>query len=190
MSNRFGVRFRIWIVAFSLILSACAESPKSGEMVVKPEPIPSLATNKTLKVEDVIGGEETSSINISKLGSEEFHQALVSSLQNSGMFHRITTEDEGDWQLRAMIVSQKLTGAWENVQEIMVKYDLTNAADNSTLWSEVIYSSKEMGASDVFLGAERARIIIEKTAQDNISQLLQKLRGWISENPELETNKS
>lgn len=139
---------------------------------------------ETLVIETVTGGEDTNPIDKPKLGNEQLHQALVASLQGSGLFRDVVAIGGGRYRLIPVIEFQELTGIWENLQQLAVSYSLIDETSGVTVWSDTFNSIELMTAKDVFVGQERMRRLLEAVVQDNISQLLAGLDRWAAENPE------
>ncbi len=184
MSNSISRICRLFIAGATLFLWGCAQAPDAELMVVGPQSSLVQTVHHTLLVDGVTGGQKTNPLDKPKLGNDELHQALVASLRNARIFDAVSGDDDGRLTLRANIEHQELSGVWENVQQLAVSYSITDTATGTPVWSDTFYSLAEMGVSDVFVGQERMRRLLEAVVQDNLVQLIVALGDEISANPE------
>lgn len=170
-----------WVFAIAgAVLAGCAEAPHPEAMAVSSGESHT-AIDHTLALDEVSGGQTTNSSDNVTLGNTEFQQALLASLNTSGLFHRVVVGEPGDWRLHATIVSQELRGGWPITEELTVRYELTDAAGRTPLWADTVYSKKDTGMDEDIVLLVRARLLIEATARDNIATFLEHLQRWLAQ---------
>jgi hypothetical protein len=145
-------------------LSACASGARPVAMVAG-------ATPGTTEIMDdfvvvsVTGGEETSPLWVSKISSEDFKHALVSSLQRAGAY-----DPASGLQISAELVElkQPMFGASLTVTPT-VDCNIIDRA-GATAFSERVVSRYAARFSDAFLGTERLRLANEGAIRESIRQ--------------------
>ncbi|UCH49170.1 MAG: hypothetical protein JSU95_05115 [Betaproteobacteria bacterium] len=118
-----------------------------------------------------------------RLDNETFHQVTVEMLRRTGLFSDVRTDNNADYTLATDIVGQRLIGSVSNVALLLVRYELRDATSNRETWSENIFSHFELSASQVFMGTERTRKVLEGASRDNMAQLGEKLGEILASPP-------
>jgi hypothetical protein len=154
-------------------------------MTARTEAAPRPLADRTLLVENVLG-ERPDRLGRPSLGAVEFRQALVSSLIHSGLFREVTAQGDGEWRLRASIISQETRGLYTNIEELMIRYEITDRKGGQKIHSETVFTTGEMGTGQIYFGDKRVRALIENTARNNIAEFIKRLRLGLSKNPTLE----
>jgi len=174
---------RCLVVAATLFLMSCAQAPDPNLMVVGPASGSAHTVHEVLVVDAVQGGQDTNPIDVPKLGNKEFHHALVASLRNAGLFDDVVADRSGRLRLSATIEHQELSGVWENLQQLAVAYKIVDDGTGETVWTETFHSIEAMDVSDVFVGQERMRRLLEAVVHDNLTQLIAALADDVARNP-------
>lgn len=173
------------ILLFSLVLlSACAVPvPDANYMIPSVNQFEYTATAKTLKIGEVTGGEKTDPMGRPLIGNEEFQEALISTLRQSGIFKKVNAEIDADYELIVKIISQKTHSGFTINSTLFVNYRLNETKSNQEIWKENIFSKYDIEFSESFAGVERAKKALEGAARINFNQLLRKLSDVIKFNP-------
>ena len=170
-----------WVIAIAgVVLAGCAGAPHPEAMVISSGESHTVIDH-TLALDEVSGGQTTNSSDKVTLGNAEFQQALLVRLNTSELFRRVVVGEPGDWRLHATIVSQELRGGWPITEELTVRYELTDAANRTPLWADTVYSNKDTGMNEDIVLLERARLLTEATARDNIATFLEHLQSWLAQ---------
>ena len=174
----------LFIVAITLLfLNGCATE------ITKIEIIPLYlakygSTGKSIKVSPATVRPEPSRgflMDASPIiGGEDFRDAVVKSLQQTGLFTEIKTSGTADYSLTSDIISQRLLGKFYNVELFLVRYELTDIQAGEEVWSENIFSHYELSVQDVYIGWERIADVHEGAIRDNINQLIGKLGSTLA----------
>ena len=99
------------------------------------------STDKTIKIQEVYGGELTGPMGTSKIESKRFQEALVTTLRKSCIFKEVFLDRSGDYELKTQIVSQKITSWLASTSvTLFVHYRLFETKTNKELWRESILS--------------------------------------------------
>jgi len=141
--------------------------PQPGE-AVRP-------TGRSVTVGPVSGGRQTRAWDVPTIEDDAFRGALVETLRTSRLFDPVSTDPGGAYQLSAEIVSQQISGTFDNTIMLLVHYELVEAGNGRSLWAGNIYSQQELSARDVFAGQERMRRLQTMAVRDNLRQLLGQL---------------
>lgn len=165
----------ILIIIIMALLTSCATAPIADKMLPSLDYSRYVSTNKTLRVTEVTGGEETNPIMGSKIDGEGFQKAIISALTKTGMFKEVVLEDNGDYELHTDIVSQQLERALTMSVILFVHYELTDTKSDQNVWEESIISQYDAKFEEAFSGDVRARKAHEGAVRDNLSKLLLKL---------------
>lgn len=110
------------------------------------------------------------------IAPEDFRKAIIMSLEKSGLFKAITTDDASDYILNAKLnyVSSHpgfAMHAWVNIA-----WTLTKRATGDVIWTSEIDTGGDAGVGDTFFGAKRQFIAMERGAKENIEQALKELQ--------------
>jgi hypothetical protein len=158
----------------ALIIAGCATPAKPTAMIPGSYDI----KNKhpySVYVETA-GGNETSPLWTSQLSDEDFSEALVTAITNSGLFSKVINGKDADYLLEVIILSLNQPGAGFDMTVSMVaNWELTKIATNQQIWSDLIASKFTATGSDSFVGIERLRIATEGAAKENINKGINRL---------------
>lgn len=111
-----------------------------------------------------------------QMTSENFAQALATSLERSGIFRRALRDSPGKYQLQAQI-----TGLDEEVLGInltasmTVNYVLASTSPKALVWEKTITSSHTAGISDSMISITRLQMATEGAARKSIEQAIQEM---------------
>jgi len=142
------------------------------------------ASNKMLTVGEVKGTEQKDLLGIETIsvGSDVVKDALINTMQSSGIFKDVSANSGGDYVLSAQIISQKLEGGMSNTLTLMIRYRLIDSISGKNIWAGNIFSEKSLSVTDVFTGAERLKQLRQMTFHDNFSKLAIELNKAIRQN--------
>jgi hypothetical protein len=156
-------------------ISGCASGPQVVSMIPTLDTSPRTSTKKSVEIVDVTGGEETNSLGLSSIDSKSFKEALMKTLEQSGLFEELVPNQRGDYQLHTQIVSQELLAGFTITTTLLVRYKLIETHSDEVLWKENIFSHYDAEFSEALVGVTRARKANEGAVRDNLSQLVGKL---------------
>lgn len=170
--------FRIaFVVVVASILVGCATPSSVDQMTSRQAPLltqpQSAALKRSVVVQDVTGGRETSPMWTSQVSSDAFRRALEDSLRNAGILggggglkFRLTAD--------LLRVDQPMFGASMTVSS-QVRYSLVEIATGKEIYGRVIDASYTAAWNAAFLGVERLKIANEGSIRENIESLLRDL---------------
>lgn len=122
---------------------------------------------ESVHVTDIGGGEETSPIWTSEVGSAEFREALIQSLQANGLLSPDETSARYDLAAQIVEVDQPL-GGFNMTVVSKVRYRATDRTTGAEFFNELIQATYTATFDDAFIGAERLQLANEGSAQTNI----------------------
>ena len=165
--------YSIALIGF-MLLQGCASAPRLQNMVPEVDRLSSKQV--TLSVGNIFGGSETDPMNVSKIESEGFGQALVDGLHQSGLFTAVTPGGNGDYELNATILTQDqpMIGLALKV-DLAVKYVVIERASQEVVFDSRIVSSYKARMGEAFVATARLRKANEGAVRDNIKQLIEAL---------------
>lgn len=157
------------------LLGGCVSAPLASRMTPDLAGIQAPKTEKVLRVGAVTGGEKTNPLDRPRIEDEGFQEALINTLQSSGLFKEVTTGREGDYELSVQIISQDSLGTFSTTLLLFVNYRLTDLGSGKELWKENLLSQYEVTGTEVFAGLERLKRAQEGAVKDNLTRLVKKL---------------
>ncbi len=178
-------------IALSLILvtllAACAQPARVSQMTTQAIQPERVAANPELQgaieLGGVGGGEETSPLWTSEVGTPEFRQALDQSLQVSGMLAPDPAAASYMLEADLIEVDQPFMGFSMTVAST-VDYKVYNKADNTLFFQKVVTASHTATPSDAFLGVKRLQLANEGSVRENIRQFLRAfINHWEQNKP-------
>lgn len=130
-------------------------------------------TGMSVQVMEVTGGKKSTFGGPDLVNNEQFREALILALKDSGLFTRVGT-DPGDLQLFANIRSQdqKAGRGLEYTATMLATYRFVQNGSN-TVWSE---SYESEFSSTTFSGAARSLRAREGSVRENLKSLLAGIR--------------
>ena len=171
------IRWELLLISLILI-GGCATPARIGKMTAtilestKDNPTKSLLNN--IGVDNVSGGEKTNPFWKSKIGNDEFREALEDSLKSAGLLEM--APGEGKYSLRAQIVGiDQPFLAFSMTVTTHVKYILSDLRSEKEIYSETISAHSTAKVSDSLYGTKRLQIATECSARKNIAALIEKL---------------
>lgn len=168
----------IVVTILLLLVAACASPARSIHMVPELQASPprtsALPLQQGVALTEVGGGEKTNPMWTSKVGSDEFREALHLALEQA----RLLSSDEAaaPFELRAFIIDVKhpIAGFTMTV-DAFVRYTLLRKQDGSVIFDEVLSSSYTATTEDAFVAVKRLQLAEEGAMRENISALLERL---------------
>jgi len=123
-----------------------------------------------------LGGKESSALDKPQISNQAFEQAVVESLEKSGLFAKIIGSKDADYLLNVTIFElvQPLFGASFTVTMKSV-WSLVHVDSQKVLLRESIQSSSTATMGDALGAATRLRLATEGAAQENIRLGIKKL---------------
>ena len=164
----------IGALAIVWIVSACASPAKVANMI----PADVSVTNQhpyTVST-SVVGGEETSSLGMSKVSDTGFEEALANAILESGVFSNVVSIGGSDYHLRVVITNlgQPMAGLDMTVT-LTSHWELTKQGDSRPFWQSFVSTKYTAKVGDAFVGVERLRMANEGAARANIKDGLEEL---------------
>jgi len=167
---------KYWLAAVILLAAAagCAIAPMVTEMTppVAPALAPAQSGGKTLQVMPLQEGD-TWETNISKKGTkvENYQEALVRTLRQTGLFQEVFTTQAGDYMLKPALISFDVhPGTFSCSINLFINYRLIETKSGREVWKENLYSQGSAGLDrGLYKGA------YEEAVRNNLAQLAGKL---------------
>jgi hypothetical protein len=130
----------------------------------------------TVSVGSVTGGKDTNPMWTSEIGSVEFEAALRDSLETARLF---TNHALSEYELDATLIEidQPMFGFTFDVVST-IEYTLRNKSSRATVLQETIVATGTASTGDAFAGVKRLRIANERSAQENIKRIIDRLYNW------------
>jgi hypothetical protein len=162
-----------------LLLSACATPIKHEQLVPQIAPTTTHATGERIQVDPVIITDvpkKSWTVTIwESLDQDTFTNAILDTLDRSGMFSTVSTTGPADYRLSADLVGQQLIGSVSNIMLLLVRYQLVDTASGNILWTENLFSFHHLSGAEVFMGADRSTQVVEAAVRQNLQQLVVRL---------------
>lgn len=158
----------------ALILSGCA-SLDVNRMVPEISSAPANRFDKTIAVRKVTGAQEETFGGPAMVSDEQFKQALVQALDQSGLFRGVITEGSADLEISAEFVAQGQGAGLNFMSALVVEYLIVDSASQDEVWSDAYNSRHEVKVSEALSGAKRTVWAAEGSVRKNIAQLLEGL---------------
>ena len=168
---------KISAILFAGLLSACASGAQIGQMVAAPGKVPVAEQTspmyRAITVANVVGGQDTNPMWMSKVGNAEFAEALKQSLVAHSMAGK---PDDSRYVLEADLKSldQPFIGFTFDVTS-KVGYRLQDKKAGTAILNEEVIATGSAGVGDAFVGVERLRISNERSIKNNIQEFLLRL---------------
>jgi hypothetical protein len=164
-----------------VILSGCASPTRVGSMIPEAKADQAASSNSPLyrgiSLTDVGGGEETDPMWTSEVGSKEFRESLVRTLQLQNF---ISIANDAPFQLKAFIVEVKHPIAGFSLTvDSFVRYTLVRSKDSNIIFDDVLQGTFTATTGDAFVAVERLRLAQEGAMRANISALLDRLHTTV-----------
>lgn len=167
----------MFFVSAAIVLSGCASPARVDQMTISANEANKYSKSTPLKnnvlVTKVSGGKKTNPLWTSEIGTDEFMQALIDSLEAAKL---LTRDTNAKYYLNARMirVDQPLIGASLTVTSV-VQYTLMRASDGKILFNEEISTPYTAKFSDSLIAIERLKLANEGSARNNITRLIDKL---------------
>ena len=168
----FVIRILLGVLLVSLAGGCAARSammvPTSFEVAKK---IPG-----SVRVEEAVGGRETSPLWTSQISSTAFAEAMTDSIARAGLFDSVLKQGNADYILNVTILSydQPWVGLDFDIK-MKTKWELTDAKKLIPVWSDTFETTYRAKASDALVAAERLQKANEGAARTNIAEGIKRL---------------
>lgn len=168
----------IYPILLLAALSGCATPARIDQMTAKKVNILRIATETPLKnnlsLKSISGGESTNPLWVSKIGDDDFKQALEQSLKTAMLL--AFEQSKSSYLLSAKLISleQPLLGLDLKVTAT-VEYSLTERATGKTVFTKTISTPFTATFSDAVIAGERLKIANEGAARENIEKIIDEL---------------
>lgn len=165
-------------VGCTLLLSGCAPMELTPEeLAIKPQAKLERQADRSLVVPLSKVRKEFRShwveMPMQELDPQLFHDALVTTLRASGLFHQVAVSGDADYSLRSEVIVQRLTGM--GLMLLFVRYELIEIASGRPVWEENLLTYRNLTAADVFTAWDRVRQVTQMTMQGHMGDLIAKL---------------
>lgn len=175
------------IGAALLVVGCAAYTPRADQMVPARVIDRVSSVRPTIRLHPVTGGESPrlsdNAFDGVKLDARSFQEALGSALRGSGIFDRVIFSGAAPLELYAQILGQQSRFGSEfgsMTVTLLVAYRLVDTEAGRVVWKENLLSqaTADRGSGPSEVAIENMRTMMaayERTAQDNLRQLLQAL---------------
>jgi hypothetical protein len=145
-------------------------------MIPSNQPLTVKHTGKVLRVGEVTGGKVTNPMNESMIEDTGFRQAMVETLQKSGLFRSVIIDQApADYELQTEIISQEVQGMYDATATLFVHYRLLEVSSQQEIWKENLLSRYLAKFEESFFGIERRRRANEGVVRENLNLLVERL---------------
>ena len=161
----------------ALFVGGCASGATAQGMTVTPgevsSPTPPEMT-KSVAVDEVVGGRQTSAMDSSKIDNASFKQALVSSFVTAGL---LGESDAARYKVTATLLQlEQPTGGIDMTVTSKIRYTVKDTKSGAVVFEEEIVASHTAHLGDAAIGGTRLRIATERSARKSIASLIEKLK--------------
>jgi hypothetical protein len=160
-----------------LLMLVCAGCP----LTIKPETMTSQAVAPVHKSASeiavaVFGATDISAKKPIHIADEDFTQALVSSIETSGLFRTVLRDASGKYQLQATFVQldEQIFGL-DMTASMEVNYVLASTTPKKVLWEKGISTTHTTAFGESLISATRLRLATEGAARRNVEQAIQEI---------------
>lgn len=167
------------------LVAACAQPARMSQMATQAVEPATVAANPglqgTIELGGVGGGEETSPLWTSEVGTSEFRQALQQSLRASDL--AAASPESATYMLEADLIEvDQPTFGFSMTVRSTVDYKVYDKTDDSLFFQRVVTASHRASVSDAFLGVKRLQLANEGSMKQNIRQFLRAFINHWQEN--------
>ncbi|BBO85765.1 hypothetical protein DSCO28_63310 [Desulfosarcina ovata subsp. sediminis] len=176
------------VISFFLFSGCAAWTAKSERMslsfkdkqytrVNKIISINSVETVATKAAADTILG----TVDGSQLESTELRKALVDSITASGIFQRVVSNGQADYNLsvKSLLVDQRQNEYSDVISKVMIRYMLFDSKTQQLIWKEDIKSLAKVSIKEAYIGPKRFNGSLENAVKINLNQLVEKLSLYV-----------
>jgi hypothetical protein len=160
------------LLTLALFAGGCATPSNPSAMLVKLDaPVTKHASSVGVSV---TGGADTSSMGASNISSNDFAEAIKSSITESQLFREVATNgNPADYQIQVQIVrlDRPMFGLSFTVA-LETTWRLIHSSDQKVIWEKAISSSFTATTGDAFSGVKRLRLANEGAARNNIKDAI------------------
>lgn len=165
------MRMSALLILLALVCTGCPATLKPETMTAQvTAPIHKSASEIAVAV---FGATDISAKKPVHIADEDFTQALVSSIETSGLFRTVLRDTPGKYQLQAMFVQldEQIFGL-DMTASMEINYMLASTTPKKALWEKKIVSSFTAGMSDSVIAITRLQLATEGAARRNIEQAI------------------
>lgn len=169
-----------FIVSILLVagLSGCATPARVDQMTAKKIDASKVVNESPLRnnvsLKGVSGGESTNPLWLSKVGNDDFRQALEQSLKTVMLL--ASDQSKGNYLLHTTLMSLDQPWVGLDLKVIAtVEYSLEERATGKKVFSKVISTPFTATFSDAVLAFERLKIANEGAVRENIEKIIDEL---------------
>ena len=162
------------LLAATLLCAGCASGAKPEGMIAQIH-LP-IHKSPSKVIVSVIGGRETSAMWTSQVSDVDFAQALLQSIEQSGLFAHARKYGSAEYLLQAFIarINQPLFGTSMTVS-MEVNYYLTRTERKQVVWQKAVSSTYTAPFGEAFVAATRLQLANEGAARKNIEQAIHEI---------------
>lgn len=107
------------------------------------------------------------------VSNEMYRDALAQALKQSNLFRRISTDEQGDYELHTELFAQGQGDvALDYRSAMVVQYRIVDRRSGTDAWRKGFNSRKEVTVSQALSGARRTVTAQEGSVRDNLAQLI------------------
>lgn len=168
----------VFSILLLAVLSGCATPARIDQMTAKKidtlKIVNETPLRNSLSLKGVSGGESTNPLWLSKVGSDDFKQALEQSLKTAMLL--AADQSKGSYLLSTTLVSLNQPWVGLDLQVIAtVEYSLEERATGRKVFSTTISTPYTATFSDAVLAFERLKIANEGAVRENIEKIIDEL---------------
>lgn len=171
------------VMVGALYLTGCASAPTAtarGMTVTPNDIVMTTAPAKLSRSVVVDDARNTTATNASKIDDTKFKEALVSSLERTGLLGGAT---EARYKISATIleVDQPWSFIWGWAPVVTVtskiRYRVVDVKTDAVVLDEEVIAADKAHLRDALVGGRRAAIATERSARKSIATLIEKLKA-------------
>lgn len=171
-----NVSWFICLILSATVMYACIPAPEVSEMIPSTTPSTILHSDKVLRVGEVTGGKKTNPMMESTIDNAGFRQAMVETLQKSGLFRSVIIDQApADFELQTEIISQDVQGMYDKMAVLFVHYSLVDASSQQVIWKENLISRYLVKFEETVFVLDRRKIANEGVVRENLNLLVERL---------------
>jgi hypothetical protein len=167
-----------FLAALAYLLTGCVTPVKKSELIPLDQETYA-TTGKSLYVAPVVIRPQPKPGFLMdeppRLDSETFREVVIYTLKNTELFSAVTMNDAADYHLSVEVIGQRQLGTLSNIELLLVRYRLFDAARKQEVWAANLLSHFELSAEQVFMGMERSTQVLEGASRANLAQLADQL---------------
>jgi hypothetical protein len=162
------------VVAGASLMSGCAVAP-STSAAMSPDTVKTVRQHAQSVSVITPATKEANPAGKGIITDAAVADAVAASIEKSKAFSRVVKGAGADYQLSVTLMSADLPAFGMSFTSKTEMAWSLKKPDGTAVWQEVLKSEGTAGASEAFVGAERAKMAMERSVRENIAQGLAKI---------------